>query len=147
MTEEGCFDGGTAQPGPLVEEAAKLIGAAQEWLHRRIGDDSIATGSAECCWCPLCQLVATLRGERPELAERFAEVQTTLTGLFRVVADGTTGRYPGGRGAKAAGSNGSGSNGSGFNSPNSETSTGSPPRVQPIQFDDDDLVEHPGGGA
>jgi hypothetical protein len=33
------------------------------------------TGSApECRWCPLCQLVAVLRGERPEVTAALADV-------------------------------------------------------------------------
>jgi len=69
------------QPGPLAEEAAKFLGAAQEWLHRTVLDPDtarVATGSPECCWCPVCQLVATVRGERPELAERLTELTVAL---------------------------------------------------------------------
>jgi hypothetical protein len=78
------------EPGPLAEEAARLVGAAQEWLHRVVGDPAgsrIATGAEECCWCPLCQLIATLRGERPELLERLADTQAALAGVLRAVAD------------------------------------------------------------
>jgi hypothetical protein len=78
------------EPGPLAEEAARLVGAAQEWLHRVVGDPAgsrIATGAPECCWCPLCQLIATLRGERPELVERLADTQVALAGALRALAD------------------------------------------------------------
>jgi hypothetical protein len=77
--------GGQHEPGPLAEEAAKFIGAAQEWLHRVVLDPStarVSTGSQECCWCPLCQLVCALRGERPELRERLGDVQVAVTGLL-----------------------------------------------------------------
>src|SRR5690242_8676578 len=53
----------SSEPGPLAEEAARLVGAAQDWLHRVVADPDtarIATGAPECCWCPLCQLIATL---------------------------------------------------------------------------------------
>jgi len=81
--------------GPLGEEAARLLGAAQDWLHRTVLDPAtakVATGSPECCWCPLCQLIAALRGNRPELTERLSEalgalteLQTALAGLLRGV--------------------------------------------------------------
>jgi hypothetical protein len=82
--------------GPVGEEAAKLLAAAQEWFHRAVGDPAtarIATGSAECAWCPLCQLIAVMRGERAGAAnavvvDRFSEVQGALAGLLRALADG-----------------------------------------------------------
>ena len=78
------------ESGPLADEAAKLIGAAQEWLHRVVGDPAtarIANNSPECCWCPLCQLIATLRGDRPELTERLSETRAAFAGLLRALAD------------------------------------------------------------
>jgi hypothetical protein len=82
------------EPGPLADEAAKLIGAAQEWLHRVAGNPEsarIANDSPECCWCPLCQLIATVRGDRPEVTERLVEAQTALAGLLRALADTASG--------------------------------------------------------
>ena len=85
------------ETGPLGEEAARLLAAAQEWLHRTVLDPAtarVATGSPDCCWCPLCQLVAAARGDRPELAERLAvglaamtELQGALAGLLRSVTE------------------------------------------------------------
>jgi hypothetical protein len=77
-------------PGPIGEEAAKLLAAAQDWFHRTLGDPAtarIATGSAECAWCPLCQLIGVLRGDRPEITEKFAETQAAVAGLLRALAD------------------------------------------------------------
>jgi hypothetical protein len=85
------------EAGPLGEEATRLLGAAQEWLHRVVLDPStakVATGSAECCWCPLCQVIAAARGDRPELAARMSdalgamtELQSALAGLLRSVTE------------------------------------------------------------
>jgi hypothetical protein len=78
------------EPGPIGEEAAKLLAAAQDWFHRTLGDSStarISTGSPECAWCPLCQLIGVLRGDRPEISERFAETQAAVAGLLRALAD------------------------------------------------------------
>ena len=41
----------------------------------------------ECQWCPVCQFVAVLRGERPELTERVAEAGAALTTVLRAVFD------------------------------------------------------------
>lgn len=90
----GYRDGRSEPPGPLADEAARLVGAAQDWWHRTVNAGAgIATGSPECCWCPVCQAIATVRGERPDILERLAETQTALSGLLRVLADTTaTGR-------------------------------------------------------
>jgi hypothetical protein len=87
------------EAGPLGEEATRLLGAAQEWLHRVVLDPStakVATGSSECCRCPLCQLIAAARGDRPELAARMSdalgaitELQSALAGLLRSVTEPT----------------------------------------------------------
>jgi hypothetical protein len=91
----------TEQIGPLGEEAMRLIAAAQQWLHRGVTDPStarIATGTPECAWCPICQLIALVRGENlaegtpaAVLAERFSEVQSAVAGLLRALADSTGG--------------------------------------------------------
>ncbi|MDQ1733762.1 MAG: hypothetical protein QOH56_13 [Pseudonocardiales bacterium] len=106
MTDGGFGDGlgSRSEPAPLGEEAAKLLAAAQEWFHRNLGQPStskIATGATECAWCPLCQLISALRGEQPELTERFVEAQAAVSGLLHALADavssaGSTGRRPSG---------------------------------------------------
>jgi len=116
------------EPGPLAEEAARLVGAAQDWLHRMVGDPEtsrFATGAPECCWCPLCQLIATLRGERPDLVDRLADAQAALAGVLRALADAA--KPP--AAAKPSAPTGG------------EPAAGQPPaarsRVQHIQLDDD----------
>lgn len=115
------------EPGPLADEAARLIGAAQDWLHRTVGDPAsarIANGSPECCWCPFCQLIATLRGERPELTERLADTQAALAGLLRTLADAAAATVPTG------------------------TAAGGPARVRKIRLDDEaDDEERAGADA
>ncbi|HEY2041978.1 MAG TPA: hypothetical protein VGH11_04810 [Jatrophihabitans sp.] len=78
------------ETGTLGEEASKLMAAAQDWFHRTLGDPStakIATGTPECAWCPVCQMIGVLRGDRPELSERFAETQVAVAGLLRALAE------------------------------------------------------------
>jgi hypothetical protein len=88
-------------PGPLGEEALRLVEAAREWAVRTFPevDTQVATGSPECCWCPLCRTVAVLRGDRPEVTERLAAVLTTAAGALAAVLE-AAGR-PAGDGGRA----------------------------------------------
>jgi hypothetical protein len=99
------MSGFVGEPGSVGEEAAKLLTAAQEWFHRTLGDPAtarIATGSAECAWCPLCQLISVLRGDRPEIGERLADTQAAVAGLLRSLADAASAVSSGG-GARSDG--------------------------------------------
>ena len=86
------------EPGPLGDEAARLLAAAQIWLQRSVADTAagrIATGSQECAWCPLCQLIALLRGDRVDVtraavAERFADAQAAVGALLHALAEVAT---------------------------------------------------------
>jgi len=76
--------------GVLSEEATKLVAAAQAWFRRVAGEASapkIATGSPECELCPLCQLIALLRTQGPEMTARLGEAQAALVALWRAVAE------------------------------------------------------------
>lgn len=73
--------------GSVGEEAAKLLGAISEWAHDQgsgVGEglggladhvassvreinDHIATGSAECTYCPICRTVHVIRETSPEV--------------------------------------------------------------------------------
>jgi hypothetical protein len=73
--------------GSLSDEAAKLITALQDWARRTTGEAPIATGAPECEWCPVCQLVAALRGDPSALAERAGEIaRTVVSGLVAAFA-------------------------------------------------------------
>ena len=70
-------DPGEEQVGSVAEEAAKLVGALSEWARDHGSDlgeglsglvdhaaasarevnEHLATGAAECTWCPLCRTV------------------------------------------------------------------------------------------
>ena len=43
------------------------------------------TGGSACGWCPLCAIVAVVRGERPEFAARLLEQLAQLVALLRAV--------------------------------------------------------------
>jgi hypothetical protein len=51
------------------------------------GSTDFSTGSAECCVCPVCRVIAALRDPSPEFAEQMAsavgDLAVGLTGLLR----------------------------------------------------------------
>jgi len=85
----------------LAADALRLIGSAQQWAKTAFADASLEehkghTGP-ECQWCPLCQFVAVLRGERPELTERVAELGSALVTVLRAALDAATNAAPPGQ--------------------------------------------------
>ncbi len=86
--------------GTAAEEAARLVDALGQWLAARAAarpsgpidpeylNSHIATGSAECTVCPLCQLIALIRTSSPEIAHRLDEAMEALLALARTALDG-----------------------------------------------------------
>lgn len=81
--------------GAAAEEAAKLADALGQWLAERstrpggLFDLSavaahIATGSAECRLCPICQMIGVLRSGSPELARHLDEAMGSLLHVLRL---------------------------------------------------------------
>jgi hypothetical protein len=68
----------------LGDEAQRLFAAVQDWARRTLPPPE--EHSATCQWCPVCSFVAVLRGDRPDVTERFAEagaaVATAMRALF-----------------------------------------------------------------
>lgn len=104
---------------PLADEAMRLLSAVQGWARRSFGEASPDghTGS-DCQWCPLCQFVAVLRGDRPDVTERVAEAGTAVFSALRALMD-------------AAAAPGSASHSGTSAEPPTE------PRVQRIHLDDE----------
>ena len=95
--------------GGVGEEAARLLEAVQEWARRTAGAGSegmagargagavdaaagptdppwterIATDALECQLCPLCRLIAVVRGTRPEVVEHLADATASLAAAIR----------------------------------------------------------------
>jgi hypothetical protein len=63
--------------GSLVDEAAKLAEALQEWAGNNISD-----GSAACRLCPLCQMIALVRQLNPETVDQIGD---QVEGLVRTL--------------------------------------------------------------
>ncbi len=103
---EGPTDG-VPGPGPEVgsvtEEAAKLFGALSDWARDQGGgigdgvaglaghaaraahevDEHLATGAAECTYCPICRTVHVLRQASPEVR---AQLTTAASALLQAAA-------------------------------------------------------------
>lgn len=89
----------------LTAEALKLVASLQDWARRAAASPAATPGEhtgPECQWCPLCQFVAVLRGDRPELTERVAEAGTALAGALRGLLDAAVGAADAAGGAHRA---------------------------------------------
>lgn len=96
MSEPG--DGPDEQVGNVADEAVKLFGALSDWAKgqgsdvgdglsglaahaasaAREVDDHIATGSAECTYCPICRTVHAVRQTSPEVRAHLAVAAASL---------------------------------------------------------------------
>jgi hypothetical protein len=70
--------------GSVGDEAAKLFGALADWASDHVGDrlrevnEHIATGDAECLYCPICRTVHAVRSASPEVKAQLAEAASTF---------------------------------------------------------------------
>lgn len=72
-----------------AEEATKLFEAVQEWAKRASTGtaEHVATGAPECQLCPVCQLIAALRGSRPEIVDHLSDAAGSLVAAVRAAID------------------------------------------------------------
>jgi len=72
--------------GSLADEARRFAEAFSDWSHDHGAGFTAAAGSSEQCrYCPVCQLIALMRGERPEAAARLVEAGTALAEAVRTL--------------------------------------------------------------
>jgi hypothetical protein len=84
--------------GSVGEEAAKLLNALQDWAGHSGGDhtdaatsaaegaasawqrlnEHVATGAAECRYCPVCQVIAGVRQTSPEVRAHLTSAASSL---------------------------------------------------------------------
>src|SRR4051794_11436342 len=90
----GARDRVAAGWGALGESVAGLVGSAHRPGSDRAADEAgtpgrggWATGSEECCVCPVCRVIATMRDPSPDTAERLAagagELASGVASLLR----------------------------------------------------------------
>jgi hypothetical protein len=91
----------------MAEEAAKLFGAVEGWLHSARGGgaagdtggdedgEEVAASSLgpDCRVCPICQVIHVVRGARPELLEHLAEAATHLAQALRMGIESSEHRW------------------------------------------------------
>ena len=100
MSEPGGGNGsdGPEEVGSVADEAVKLFGALSDWAKdhgsdlgqglsglashaaasAREIDEHLATGSAECTWCPVCRTVHAVRQTSPEVRAHLAVAAASL---------------------------------------------------------------------
>jgi hypothetical protein len=102
---------GAASPDPVRDEAQRLVNAAlaaaamaARGLAPAPGVDGhggptggrLATGSPECCVCPICRVIAAMREPDPDLSMRLAagagDLAAGIAGMLRALATPTTHR-------------------------------------------------------
>jgi hypothetical protein len=76
-------------PGPIAEEAARLVEALTEWARGAVGDVSMPNvGSGpECQICPVCQLLALVRRTQPETFGHLADASASMVAALRTVVE------------------------------------------------------------
>jgi hypothetical protein len=82
--------------GSVSEEATRLFAAFESWVKDAAGgagtafaaaDAHVATGSAECQLCPVCRLIALVRGTRPEVFEHLVDATASMLAAMRAAID------------------------------------------------------------
>jgi hypothetical protein len=70
-------DSPTDPIGSIADEATKLFAAARGWAEQH---------PTPCGYCPICQLIAALPGDRPELGEKAAQALEIVGDAARAIA-------------------------------------------------------------
>ena len=94
--------------GSLHEEAGKLAEILEAWLAgarqsasawsaANADGDADGLHSPECRICPICRLLATVRGVRPETYEHLLDAAASLLAALRVGVEGAERSWSAGR--------------------------------------------------
>jgi hypothetical protein len=76
---------GEEKLGSAAEEAAKLAAALQDFAQRTTRG-RVATGSAECRLCPICQLISLMRDSNPAVVEHLAIAAESIVAAIAAAA-------------------------------------------------------------
>ena len=71
-----------------VEQARRLMAGLGQTLGSALREgDAAGAHPADCSWCPVCQVAAVVRGERPEVTDALADVLTAAAAALRNVSE------------------------------------------------------------
>jgi hypothetical protein len=71
-----------------VEQARRLVTGLGQTLGSALGEtDAPGSHPADCRWCPVCQVAAVVRGERPEVTNALADVLTAAAAALRTASE------------------------------------------------------------
>ena len=71
-----------------VEQARQLVTGLGQTLGQTLREtDAAEAHPADCRWCPVCQVAAVVRGERPEVTNALADVLTAAAAALRTAAE------------------------------------------------------------
>jgi hypothetical protein len=75
--------------GGAAEEAVKLIEALGDWAASRtaFASEHLATGSAECSLCPICQAIRVVRQARPEVIQHLGDAVASVVAAVRLAME------------------------------------------------------------
>jgi hypothetical protein len=67
-----------------VEQARRLVTGLGQTLGAALREEAGAGAHpSDCRWCPVCQVAAVVRGERPEVTDALADVLTAAAAALR----------------------------------------------------------------
>lgn len=76
-----------SEVGSAAEEAVRLFAAVEDWARKKAGhvldEEHVATGSAECQMCPVCQGIGVLRHVRPEAVEHLLDAAASFVAAMK----------------------------------------------------------------
>jgi hypothetical protein len=71
-----------------VEQARRLVTGLGQTLGAALREeDGAGAHPSDCRWCPVCQVAAVVRGERPEGTDARADVLTAAAAALRTVSE------------------------------------------------------------
>ncbi|MGY1679400.1 hypothetical protein [Geodermatophilus sp. SYSU D01176] len=71
-----------------VEQVHRLVTGLGQTLGTALREgDTAGEHPADCRWCPVCQVAAVVRGERPEVTDALADVLTAAAAALRSVSE------------------------------------------------------------
>jgi hypothetical protein len=72
-----------------IEQARRVLDTLRQTTAGPAQDGATAGNAhpADCRWCPVCQIAAVVRGERPEVTAALADVLTTTATALRTFAE------------------------------------------------------------